>query len=369
MVVRGRRRAGSASAPPRARRSASVPAIVWSRCCRTAGCSIELLLACAWSGRGARSGQHGEPRPPARAHRRGLRTTARRRPRDVRRGDRAPRHSRERLDPHLDRWRRVSPQTASRRPVAGLPIRDARPSDPLAILYTSGTTGPPKGVVCPHGQFCWWGQNTGRHSGSPRATSSTRACRSSTRTRSTPSCRRSSTAAALVVGQRFSASRFWQTLVDADATVTYILGAMASILAAHDPGPLDRAHRVRVALSPATSPPLHEVFRDRFGVEIVEGHGMTETNPAIGPRDGEQRPGWMGRAMPGFQAKVVDDDDDEVPPGRRASSSSGPTSRSPSRPATGACRRRRSRAGGTSGSTPATAPSPTTTAGSASSTG
>ncbi len=42
---------------------------------------------------------------------------------------------------------------------------------------------------------------------------------------------------------------------------------------------------------------------------------MTETNVVLGPRDGEQREGAMGRVMPGFEAKVVDEQDVEVPDG------------------------------------------------------
>jgi crotonobetaine/carnitine-CoA ligase len=121
--------------------------------------------------------------------------------------------------------------------------------------------------------------------------------------------------ARFIVGPRFSASRFWQRVAEADATVTYLLGAMVTILAGREPSEADRAHRVRIALAPATAPDLWEVFSSRFGVEIVESHGMTETNAAIGPRDGDQRPGWMGRVMEGFEARVVDEDDAPVPNG------------------------------------------------------
>jgi crotonobetaine/carnitine-CoA ligase len=123
------------------------------------------------------------------------------------------------------------------------------------------------------------------------------------------------TGASYELGPRFSASRFWKRVTDAGATVTYLLGAMVSILSGRDPGPYDRAHSVRITLAPATPPALIAEFEERFGVAIVDGHGMTETNIVIGPRDGEQKPGFMGRVMPDFDARVVDEDDTPVPDG------------------------------------------------------
>jgi crotonobetaine/carnitine-CoA ligase len=187
------------------------------------------------------------------------------------------------------------------------------PADPLAILYTSGTTGASKGVVCPHAQFTWWGENVGSWLGvTPDDTLYT--CLPLYHTNALNAFVQALVGGArYVVGPRFSASQFWQRVTDAEATVTYLLGAMVSILVARPPSPLDGAHRIRVALSPATAPDTWRAFEERFGVRLVDGHGMTETNGVIGPRDGEQRPGWMGRVMPGFHARVVDEHGVEVP--------------------------------------------------------
>ena len=189
------------------------------------------------------------------------------------------------------------------------------PGDALAILYTSGTTGPSKGVVCPHGQFFWWGTTVGAMLGLG-PDDSLYTCLPLFHTNALNAFVQALVHdARLTVGPRFSASRFWDRVAHADATVTYLLGSMVSILAARDATPSDSAHRVRVALAPATAAELWELFRSRFGVQIVEGHGMTETNAAIGPRDGEQRPGYMGRVMPGYEARVVDELDTPVPDG------------------------------------------------------
>jgi len=77
----------------------------------------------------------------------------------------------------------------------------------------------------------------------------------------------------------------------------------------------NRAHNVSRILAPGT--PLDAViaFEQRFGSLLIEGHGMTETNAALGTPFGERKLGYMGRAMAGFQAAVVDDNDCVVPEG------------------------------------------------------
>ncbi len=184
-----------------------------------------------------------------------------------------------------------------------------------AILYTSGTTGPAKGVQCPQAQFYWWGVLMGEqlelseddvlYTNLPLF-----------HTNALNAFVQALVAGATYhLGPRFSASRFWQRVADAEATVTYLLGAMVNILASRAPGPEDSAHRVRVALAPGTPAGLFEPFRERFGVQLIEAYGSTETNAPIGVAPGEQRAGWMGRVRSGFHARVVDEHDEEVPDG------------------------------------------------------
>src|SRR5262249_27064487 len=115
---------------------------------------------------------------------------------------------------------------------AGAPAGAVRPGDIAAILYTSGTTGPAKGVCCPQAQLFWWGIYSARALGIRDGdvlfttlplfhTNALNAFYQAVLNGCT-----------YVLEPKFSASGFWATARRHNATVGYLLGAMASMLLA-----------------------------------------------------------------------------------------------------------------------------------------
>jgi len=188
-------------------------------------------------------------------------------------------------------------------------------SDTLAILYTSGTTGPSKGVCCPHAQFYWWGMHTARflgvRDGDVLCTTLPLFHTNALNT----FFQALLTGATQMLEPRFSASGFWPAMRRNRATVTYLLGAMVPMLLAQPPSDNERRHGVRIALAPGVPAELRPEFKRRTGVDLIDGYGSTETNFVIGDLSADQRPGKMGRLAPGFTARVVDELDNPMPAG------------------------------------------------------
>lgn len=185
----------------------------------------------------------------------------------------------------------------------------------LAILYTSGTTGPSKGVCCPHAQYFWWGINGIRNleirKGDVLCTTLPLFHSNALGT-----FYQALLSGSTLVGEpRFSASRFWQSLVEHRATAAYVLGAMVPILMSRPPSPQERSHDVRCGLGPGVPANLHVAFEQRTGIRLIDGYGSTETNFVIGSTTAEQRPGSMGKVGDGYHARVLDQAGNEAEAG------------------------------------------------------
>lgn len=193
------------------------------------------------------------------------------------------------------------------------PIR-VSPKQPAAILYTGGTTGPSKGVVCSHCQYYWWATLMARILEiQPGDTWFTCLPFFHINAQATLLATLETSAGTATAG-RFSASRYWQQVREARATVASLLGTMAYILfQSRAPAPEDRQHGLRAIFCPGISAAVKPAFEERFGVPVVNAYGMTELNCVSATALNESSPAAsMGRPLEEFELAVVDENDQPV---------------------------------------------------------
>jgi crotonobetaine/carnitine-CoA ligase len=191
--------------------------------------------------------------------------------------------------------------------------------DIACIMYTSGTSGPSKGVLMPHAHCTLYGIVAMQ---SLQLTAADRyyIC--------LPLFHANGLllqlGATLLAGmpahirRRFSASQWLPDIRQHRATVTSLLGASVGFLLAQPQGPHDRDHALR-AVMVAPNVAEHEAqFHARFGVQdVISGFGMTEVNAPIWGRIGQPAPGAAGWVMEEyFEVRIADPETDlPLPPG------------------------------------------------------
>lgn len=126
------------------------------------------------------------------------------------------------------------------------------------------------------------------------------------------------TANCLILTERFSPNRWWQEIAQTRATIVHYLGVVPPLLLNQPACPEEKQHQVRAAFGAGVEPQLHKVFEDRFGFPLCEVWGMTETGrvfcDCIEPRQVDTRA--FGRPLPGLEAMVAGNDGQEVPRGQ-----------------------------------------------------
>jgi long-chain acyl-CoA synthetase len=200
-----------------------------------------------------------------------------------------------------------------------VPVPSRGLDDLASILYTSGTTGKPKGAMLTHRNLLvnttqgaelvplGPGERVGMLLPLFHANAQVVTCLIPMMIR----CE-------VVMWERFSASTFWQTVAQLrPATISAVPTILAAVLnAPNAPGPENSLRYIICGAAPL-SVDLLEAFEAKFGIRILEGYGLTETSciSSINPFYGARKAGSIGLPIRGQPMKIVADDGSQVASG------------------------------------------------------
>jgi crotonobetaine/carnitine-CoA ligase len=201
-------------------------------------------------------------------------------------------------------------------PTSGFAAASVAVDAPFAIMYTSGTTGRPKGVLVSHRMLRLAGEAaalvSGARDGDVLYLWEPLFHIGGAQMMVLPLIR----SVMLVIAERFSASRFWLDIRASGATHMHFLGGILQILLKQPPASLDRSHGVRIAWGGGCPEDVWRQFEERFGVAIRECYGMTECS-SFTTANLDGLIGSVGRPLPWFDVALVDEGGGRVAVGER----------------------------------------------------
>jgi carnitine-CoA ligase len=187
--------------------------------------------------------------------------------------------------------------------------RPIAPWDMQSIIFTSGTTGPSKGVMSSYVHLHQMAASAPFLSSADRYMINLPLFHSGG---VMPITAMLIHGGSIAMVDSFDTDSFWPTVRKAGITTSILLGVMGGFLLKRPPSPDDKDH----ALKTCTYVPLNETapqFHARFGTDIYTHFNMTEISMPIVTGANPTALGSAGRPRAGVEVRIVDENDCELP--------------------------------------------------------